>query len=127
MPDDTTLPRAFQRAPVATDAHFFKLRVPLLDQGRMDTEVTRAAGLAASGVPSTGGGGSRYPGQSRSISERVRPSHSPAWRSRRSGSITTGPTPSSTAMIAAVSAARCRSDDTMASTTPNDRDAWNAW
>ena len=45
MPDDTTLPRAFQRAPVATDAHFFKLRVPLLDQGRMDTEVTRAKGM----------------------------------------------------------------------------------
>ena len=47
MPDDTTLPRAFQRAPVATDAHFFKLRVPLLDQGRMDTEVTRAKGMTA--------------------------------------------------------------------------------
>ena len=39
-------------------------------------------------------------------------------RSRRSGSSTTGPTPMSAEMMAAVSAARCRSDDHTAPTAP---------
>jgi mannose-6-phosphate isomerase-like protein (cupin superfamily) len=58
MPDDTaskpkldktteTAP-TYTRVPVATDAaQFFNMRVPLLDQGRMDTEICRAPGMTA--------------------------------------------------------------------------------
>ena len=45
MPDDTSIKHAFKRLPIATDAHFFNMRVPLLDQGRMDTEIARAGGM----------------------------------------------------------------------------------
>ena len=57
MPDDTaSKPTAdtttetqpyFKRMPVATEAQFFNMRVPLLDQGRMDTEICRAGGMTA--------------------------------------------------------------------------------
>lgn len=63
MPDDTSpktaapapatdaAPRSsqgFKRMPVAKDeAQWFNMRVPLLDQGRMDTEICRAAGMTA--------------------------------------------------------------------------------
>jgi len=47
MPDDATLNRGFKRAEIATDSAFFKLRAPLLDQGRMDTEVARTETLSA--------------------------------------------------------------------------------
>jgi mannose-6-phosphate isomerase-like protein (cupin superfamily) len=62
MPDDTSpklgkaaadgstesLPKSFKRMPVATDAaQWFNMRVPLLDQGRMDTEIARASGMTA--------------------------------------------------------------------------------
>ena len=47
MPDDTSVKHAFKRLPVATDAQFFNMRVPLLDQGRMDTEIARAGGMTA--------------------------------------------------------------------------------
>ena len=57
MPDDTaSKPKLdtttetqpyFKRMPVATEAQFFNMRVPLLDQGRMDTEICRAGGMTA--------------------------------------------------------------------------------
>jgi mannose-6-phosphate isomerase-like protein (cupin superfamily) len=43
-----THPKTFKRMPVAKDeAQWFNMRVPLLDQGRMDTEIARAAGMTA--------------------------------------------------------------------------------
>jgi mannose-6-phosphate isomerase-like protein (cupin superfamily) len=47
MPDDATVFKAFNRAEISTDTKFFKLRAPLLDQGRMDTEVARTEKMSA--------------------------------------------------------------------------------
>lgn len=49
MPDDATAARetSLKRAPIATDTTFFKLRAPLLDQGRMDTELARTRKMTA--------------------------------------------------------------------------------
>ncbi|HXQ53868.1 MAG TPA: cupin domain-containing protein [Stellaceae bacterium] len=47
MPDDVTATRGFKRAEIAKDAAFFKLRAPLPDQGRMDTEVARTETFSA--------------------------------------------------------------------------------
>ncbi len=46
MPDDSAA-RGFKRVQVAQDATFFKLRAPLLDQGRMDTELVRTENMSA--------------------------------------------------------------------------------
>jgi len=47
MPDDAPIRKAYSRAPVAKDTTFFKMKVPLLDQGRMDTEVARTERMSA--------------------------------------------------------------------------------
>jgi mannose-6-phosphate isomerase-like protein (cupin superfamily) len=47
MPDDAPVVKAYRRAPVAKDTTFFKMKVPLLDQGRMDTEVARTERMSA--------------------------------------------------------------------------------
>src|SRR4051812_25388223 len=88
---------------------------------------TRASTSSKPSYPAGWRAESIQPGQPLSISALVRPVHSPALRSRNLSSTTTGPTPNCSAMIAAVSAARSRSLDTMPSTAPIEAAATNAW